>query len=86
MFPKNITTWKIECKNEAYFSLIGNLEGFLVHALIAIPTVCLEHVAGVNVANRVQPIRIHELKREDVNLFEAEMGGKIRAIDFIYIP
>lgn len=41
-------------------------------------------VAGGNVANRVLPIRIHELNAEDVNLFELEMGGKMRSIDFIY--
>ncbi len=41
-------------------------------------------VTGGNVANRVLPIRIHELNAEDVNLFESEMAGKMRAIDFIY--
>lgn len=41
-------------------------------------------VSGGNVASRVLPIRIHELKVEDINLFEAETSGKMRAIDFIY--
>ncbi len=39
---------------------------------------------GGNVANRVLPIRIHDLDKKDVELFEEEIGGAIRPIDFIY--
>ena len=31
-------------------------------------------LSGGNVANRVLPIRIHDLDGEDVNLFESEIG------------
>ena len=41
-------------------------------------------LASGNVASRVLPIRIHELNTEDVSLFESQMGGKMRSIDFIY--
>jgi hypothetical protein len=41
-------------------------------------------LSGGNVANRVLPIRIHDLDKKDVELFEAEIGGAIRPIDFIY--
>ncbi len=41
-------------------------------------------VAGGNVAHRVLPVRIHELKSEDINLYEFEIAGKMRPIDFIY--
>ena len=37
-----------------------------------------------NVASRVLPVRIHELDPEDSNLVESEIGGVLRAIDFIY--
>jgi TolB-like protein/tetratricopeptide (TPR) repeat protein len=37
-----------------------------------------------NVANRVLPVRIHELDSEDRELIENEIGGVLRAIDFIY--
>jgi len=37
-----------------------------------------------NVANRVLPVRIHELDPEDRELVENEIGGVLRAIDFIY--
>ncbi|MDF1560123.1 MAG: tetratricopeptide repeat protein [Bacteroidales bacterium] len=37
-----------------------------------------------NVANRVLPVRIHELDPEDRELIENEIGGVLRAIDFIY--
>jgi hypothetical protein len=39
---------------------------------------------GGNVANRVLPIRIHDLDSKDVSLFEAEIGSVMRPIDFIY--
>jgi len=41
-------------------------------------------LSGGNVANRVLPIRIHDLDNEDVSLFESEIGGVMRSIDFIY--
>lgn len=41
-------------------------------------------VAGGNVSNRVLPIRIHELESEDLKLFESEIEGVMRSIDFIY--
>ena len=37
-----------------------------------------------NVASRILPIQIHDLKAEDKMLFEKELGGLIRAIEFIY--
>ena len=37
-----------------------------------------------NVSNRVLPIRIHEIEAEDIKLFEAELNGKLRPIDFIF--
>ncbi len=37
-----------------------------------------------NVASRILPIRIHELDGDDKNLLEKELGGVLRAIDFIY--
>ena len=37
-----------------------------------------------NVANRVLPIRIHDLDVSDTMLFEAVVGGVIRSIDFVY--
>ena len=37
-----------------------------------------------NVASRILPIKIHELDAEDKSLFENEIGGVLRAIDFIY--
>lgn len=37
-----------------------------------------------NVASRVLPIQIHDLKSEDKMLVEKELGGFIRAIEFIY--
>jgi len=41
-------------------------------------------LSGGNVANRVLPVRIHDLDKKDVALFEAEIGGTMRPIDFIY--
>ncbi|HUX95958.1 MAG TPA: hypothetical protein VMV47_09525 [Bacteroidales bacterium] len=37
-----------------------------------------------NVANRLIPIQIHDLYPEDKALIEKEIGGVLRAIDFIY--
>ena len=37
-----------------------------------------------NVANRILPVRIHELDPEDREMVENELGGTLRAIDFIY--
>jgi len=37
-----------------------------------------------NVANRVLPIRIHDLDVADTKLFEFVVGGVIRSIDFVY--
>jgi TolB-like protein len=39
---------------------------------------------GGNVANRVLPVRIHDLNIADVSLFESEIGGVLRGVDFIY--
>ncbi len=37
-----------------------------------------------NVSNRVLPIRIHEVDADDIKVFEAELKGKLRPIDFIF--
>ncbi len=37
-----------------------------------------------NVANRVLPIRIHDLDIPDTSLFESVLGGVMRSIDFVY--
>ena len=37
-----------------------------------------------NVASRILPIKIHELDAEDKSLIENEIGGVLRAIEFIY--
>lgn len=37
-----------------------------------------------NVASRILPIQIHDLKADDKVLFEKALGGLIRAIEFIY--
>ena len=37
-----------------------------------------------NVANRVLPVKIHDLESEDAMLFESKVGGVLRSIDFIY--
>ena len=41
-------------------------------------------VPGGNFANRVLPVRIHDLESADVKLFESTIGGVLRSIDFIY--
>jgi hypothetical protein len=37
-----------------------------------------------NVANRILPVRIHDLDIADIRLFESTMGGVLRSIDFVY--
>jgi tetratricopeptide (TPR) repeat protein len=37
-----------------------------------------------NVASRILPIKIHDLDPEDKRLIETELGGVLRAVDFIY--
>ena len=37
-----------------------------------------------NVASRILPIKIHDLDAEDKTLLESEMGGMLRAIEFIF--
>jgi tetratricopeptide (TPR) repeat protein len=37
-----------------------------------------------NVANRVLPVRIHDLDNEDIKFCESIMGGVLRGIEFIY--
>jgi TolB-like protein len=37
-----------------------------------------------NVANRVLPVRIHDLDDEDVKLFEGVIGGVMRTLDFVF--
>jgi len=39
---------------------------------------------GGNVASRILPIKIHELDADDKDLLEAEMGGVLRSVEFIY--
>jgi len=41
-------------------------------------------LAGGNVASRVLPVKIHDLDSEDQQLFESELGGVMRSINFIY--
>ena len=41
-------------------------------------------VANGNVANRILPVRIHELDREDKSLLESELQGALRGVEFIY--
>jgi hypothetical protein len=37
-----------------------------------------------NVGNRILPIRIHDLDQDDIKLFEKEIGGTMRPLDFIF--
>ena len=37
-----------------------------------------------NVASRILPIRIHDLEEEDKALLETELGGVLRAVEFIF--
>ena len=41
-------------------------------------------LTGGNIASRILPIKIHDLDTEDKALLENELGGVLRAIDFIY--
>ncbi len=41
-------------------------------------------LASGNVASRILPVRIHELDAEDKSVIENEIGGILRAIEFIY--
>src|ERR1035437_5699290 len=41
-------------------------------------------LAGGNIASRILPIKIHDLDAEDNALLENELGGVLRAIEFIY--
>jgi tetratricopeptide (TPR) repeat protein len=38
-----------------------------------------------NVANRVLPVRIHDLDQEDIKLCESILGGVLRGVEFIYM-
>ena len=37
-----------------------------------------------NVASRILPVKIHDLDKEDTALLESELGGVLRAIEFIF--
>jgi hypothetical protein len=37
-----------------------------------------------NVANRILPVRIHDLDTEDIKLFEKEIGNVMRTLDFVF--
>ena len=37
-----------------------------------------------NVANRVLPVRIHDLDTADIKLFESILGSVLRGVEFIY--
>lgn len=41
-------------------------------------------LASGNVASRILPVRIHDLDTEDRTMLEAELGGAIRSVEFIY--
>jgi TolB-like protein len=41
-------------------------------------------LAGGNIANRVLPIRIHDLDTDDISLCESLLSGMLRGIEFIY--
>lgn len=41
-------------------------------------------LAGGNVASRILPVRIHDLEKEDLDLFESATGSVMRCIDFVY--
>jgi len=41
-------------------------------------------LASGNVAKRILPVRIHEIDQTDLALFEKEIDGAIRSVDFIY--
>jgi tetratricopeptide (TPR) repeat protein len=37
-----------------------------------------------NIANRVLPVQIHDLDKEDIKLCECALGGHLRGVEFIY--
>jgi tetratricopeptide (TPR) repeat protein len=37
-----------------------------------------------NYANRILPVRIHDLEQEDLKLFEKESGSALRSMDFVF--
>ncbi len=37
-----------------------------------------------NIANRVLPVRIHDLENEDIRICESILGGGLRGVEFIY--
>ncbi len=41
-------------------------------------------LSGGNVASRILPVKIHDLDAEDKATIENELGGVLRAVDFIY--
>ena len=41
-------------------------------------------LSGGNVASRILPVKIHDLDPEDKILLENELGGVLRAVEFIY--
>ena len=41
-------------------------------------------LSGGNVASRILPIRVHDLDAEDKLIIENELGGVLRAVEFIY--
>jgi hypothetical protein len=41
-------------------------------------------LTGGNVANRVVPVRIHDLDIPDIKLCESILGGPLRGVEFIY--
>jgi TolB-like protein len=41
-------------------------------------------VSNGNVASRILPVKIHDLDEDDNSLIEKELGGPLRAVEFIY--
>jgi TolB-like protein len=41
-------------------------------------------LSGGNIANRVLPVQIHDLDKDDKKMVESELGGFIRGMEFIY--
>jgi len=61
------------------------------HEFLAFKNLALEDalslkikLPGGNVANRILPVRIHDLDPDDRRLLEEELGGALRSVDFIY--
>ena len=42
------------------------------------------NLSGGNVASRILPLKIHDIDQEDKDLLENELGGVLRAVEFIY--